>query len=270
MGGHIERLLGTLLRALHELPGTTFSNPRQRGQYDSEASAVLTLTELEHWFAEYIVSVYHVRRHRGIGTSPLQRWTSAIFGDEEHPTQGLANRPTDEERIRLDFLPFVERTVQPTGVAIDGIQYFSDVLRHFVGATEGARKRQFLFRRDPRDISTIYFWDPEVHRYVPIPYRNTTHPPISIWELRELRRKLHEVGNAHVDETAIFAAYERLREREARAIEETKRTRRARERRSAITKKVQLNPASVEEQALLPSINVAEIVPFEIEEWNDA
>jgi hypothetical protein len=33
MGRHIERLLGTLMRALHELPGATFSSPQQRGRY---------------------------------------------------------------------------------------------------------------------------------------------------------------------------------------------------------------------------------------------
>jgi putative transposase len=49
MGGHVERLLGTLLRALHELPEGPFSNPQQRGSYDSEARAVMTLRELERW-----------------------------------------------------------------------------------------------------------------------------------------------------------------------------------------------------------------------------
>jgi hypothetical protein len=66
----------------------------------------------------------------------------------------------------------------------------------FVGATEGGRKRQFLFRRDPRDISTVSFWDPDLLRYAAIPYRNTTHPPTSVGELRELRRKLQEIGSA--------------------------------------------------------------------------
>jgi hypothetical protein len=33
-------------------------------------------------------------------------------------------RPSDEQRFRLDFLPFVERTVQPYGVSIDGIRYY--------------------------------------------------------------------------------------------------------------------------------------------------
>ena len=71
-------------------------------------------------------------------------------------------RPSDEQRFRLDFLPFVERTVQPYGVAIDGIRYYGDVLRRFIGASEDGRQRSFVFRRNPRDISTIYFWDPEV------------------------------------------------------------------------------------------------------------
>ena len=31
-GGHIERLIGTQMGAVHLLPGTTFSNPRERGR----------------------------------------------------------------------------------------------------------------------------------------------------------------------------------------------------------------------------------------------
>jgi putative transposase len=160
LGGHIERLLGTLLRALHELPGATFSNPGERGNYDSQARAVMTLGELERWLTEYIVGVYHAKRHRGIGTSPLQRWTSGVFGDAHDGGTGVIDRPANEERIRLDFLPFVERTVQAYGISIDGIHYYSDVLRRFVGATENGRRRVFVFRRDPRDISTVSFWDP--------------------------------------------------------------------------------------------------------------
>src|SRR5262249_54527336 len=30
-GGHIERLMGTLMRRIHELPGTTFANIRDKG-----------------------------------------------------------------------------------------------------------------------------------------------------------------------------------------------------------------------------------------------
>src|SRR5690625_6528229 len=50
-GGIVERVIGTAMEAIHELPGTTFSNPTQRGEYDSEKMAALTLTELEQWLA---------------------------------------------------------------------------------------------------------------------------------------------------------------------------------------------------------------------------
>ena len=43
-GGHIERLLGTVLQEIHTLPGTTFSNVVERSNYDSEDSAVFTLS----------------------------------------------------------------------------------------------------------------------------------------------------------------------------------------------------------------------------------
>jgi putative transposase len=48
-GGHIERYLGTLMRRIHGLPGTTFSNPTKRGKYKSEAHATMTMGELERW-----------------------------------------------------------------------------------------------------------------------------------------------------------------------------------------------------------------------------
>jgi putative transposase len=48
-GGIIERVIGTLMQKIHELPGTTFSNSSQKGDYASEAKAALTLNELERW-----------------------------------------------------------------------------------------------------------------------------------------------------------------------------------------------------------------------------
>jgi hypothetical protein len=71
MGGHIERLLGTLTGALHELPGATFSSPQQRGTYNSDAAAVMTLREIERWLTQYIVGVYHAKQHRRRG--PIHR-----------------------------------------------------------------------------------------------------------------------------------------------------------------------------------------------------
>ncbi len=50
-GGHIERLIGTMMGAVHLLPGATFSNVSEKGSYASEKRASLTLPELERWLA---------------------------------------------------------------------------------------------------------------------------------------------------------------------------------------------------------------------------
>src|ERR1019366_1327142 len=77
-GGHIERLIGTLMQRVHTLPGTSYSNPQERGDYQSEQSAVLTLKELEYWLTLEICVHYHGAIHRTLGTSPLVAWETAL------------------------------------------------------------------------------------------------------------------------------------------------------------------------------------------------
>jgi putative transposase len=128
-GGHIERLLGTFNHDIHALPGTTFSNPAQRGAYDADKKAALTLSEFERWLAWDITEIYHQRVHRELGTPPITRYTEEIFGTAERPGCGLPDRLLDEARLRLDLMPYEERTVQRSGITIDEICYYDDVLR---------------------------------------------------------------------------------------------------------------------------------------------
>jgi putative transposase len=48
-GGHIERLIGTMMGRVHLLPGTTDASPEALGGYDSERTAVMTLSGFAHW-----------------------------------------------------------------------------------------------------------------------------------------------------------------------------------------------------------------------------
>ena len=167
--------------------------------------------------------------------SPVKKYEQGIFGTKEQPGVGLPARLVDEDRLRLDFMPYVERTVQAYGVVLDEIHYYSDVLRRFInapGPADSRRKRQFIFKRDPRDISEIYFYDLELKLYSRIPYRDTSHSAISLWELREVRRQLEQDGRESIDENLIFDAYERMRRQEEKAVRETKQARRSRQRRS--------------------------------------
>jgi putative transposase len=234
-GAHIERLLGTVLKEIHSLPGATFSEPKEKGAYDSEKEAAMTLTELEEWLAVFITQVYHQRVHSELRTSPIKRYEEGILGTKDRPGIGLPYRVLDEDRLRLDFMPYLERTIQPRGVVVDEIHYFSDVLRRFINAADPddpRHKRKFIFKRDPRDISVLYFYDPDVKRYYPIPYRDTSRPALSIWELREVTKRLKEEGRRDIDENLIFVAYARMRAAEEQAVRETKRARRDGQRRS--------------------------------------
>ena len=169
-------------------------------------------------------------------------------------------------------MPYEKRTVQPYGLVIDEIQYYSDVLRPWINAAHpedstGKRKRKFIVRRDPRDISEVYFFDPEVRQYFSIPYRNTAHPPMSVWELREIRRQLKTAGQKAVNEDLIFAAYNRLRALEDEAVKETKKVRRSAQRRRRHERIERPTLSSPPEPSDFPVANLDDIEPYdEIEE----
>lgn len=232
-GGHIERLMGTLAGELHKLPGTTFSNTHQRKGYDSMGQATLTLKELERHLVEFFVNVYHQRVHSELDMSPLRKWELGLVGNATTPGIGIMPMPQDPGRLLLDFMPFVERTVQPYGIQIDEITYYDPVLNPYINAVDpknSKAKRTFIVRRDPRNISQVHFFDPEGQRYCAIPYRNIGHPAMSLYELKEVRRKLLDEGRKGVDEHLIFEALDKMRARVAEATHKSKSARRQAQR----------------------------------------
>jgi putative transposase len=177
-------------------------------------------------------------------------------------------RRLDENRLRLDFMPYEERSIQRDGVTIDGVHYYADILRPWINApdpADPAKKRKFMVRRDPRDISTVYLYDPDAEQYYGIPYRDTSRPAISVWEFKALRRRLKEEGRKGVDEGVIFEAYSRMREIEDEAARQSKAARRNRERRRSHSGAE--TPALPTAPALDWGTQFGNIVPFdEIEE----
>lgn len=238
-GGHIERLMGTMANQLRKLPGATFSNPQQRRGYNSEAMAALTLKEFENHLVDFIVNVYHQRVHSELGMSPKTKWSLGILGDANSTGTGMFPMPEDALRIHLDFMPFFHRSVQQYGIQIDNISYYDPVLDPYVSAMDPDNvraKREFLIRRDPRDISKVYFLDPKDGRYTALPYRNIGYPAMSAWELREVQARLKAEGRRGVDENLIFEALERMRSKVAEAKKKSKAARRQATRNPATAK----------------------------------
>lgn len=215
-GGHIERSFRTYMSKVHTLPGTTRSNVQDKGEYDSEGNACMTLAALERWFAIFIVEYYHQKPHKGNnGVPPIVVYERGILGSEDTPGVGLPSRITDETKFKLDFLPFEMRTVQEYGIVIEDIFYYHPALQpwmHAIDPDDIKRKRKFVCRYDPRDLSTIHFLDPDTKEYAAIPYRDITRPPISIWELRAAKKLLADEGYTVINEELIFGAVRKMKD----------------------------------------------------------
>jgi putative transposase len=235
-GGHVERLFRTFMHRAQSLPGTTFSNVQERGDYDSEGRAVMTLAEFENWFTIFVTKVYHQRPHYGIGrVPPVKLYEQFILGTPTTKGIGLPEPVQNEYKLRLDFMPFVERTIQEHGVVIDNIHYYADVLRPWIHGRDpnnAKLKRKFVFARDPRDIGEVYFLDPETKLYFPIPYRDLTRPRISVWDLNASLKRIAEQPELQVDEETIFEGLEEMSRVAQVAAEKSKTVRRSMQRRA--------------------------------------
>jgi putative transposase len=148
-GAHIERLIGTLMRLCHLLPGTTFSNPRERGDYNSAKKAKLTLSELKAWIIEKVCRYYHVRKHRELDAPPIVAWQSALT-DATGQLQ-LPPMVADPESFRMCFLPCEFRRVNRTGIELHGSRYWHADLAPLLNSPESA-----MVRYDPRSRGAIW------------------------------------------------------------------------------------------------------------------
>lgn len=228
-GGHIERLMGTMATEIRKAPGATYSSVAEKQGHDPEATAALTLKEAERRVVEWIVNVYHAKVHSEINMPPISMWTRGIVGTREQPGRGILPLPRDPERFALDFLPSWERTVQPYGILLDHIFYYDRALDHWINARDpqsSRDKRKFIVRRDPRDISKVYFFDPDRKALLTVNYRNMGRPAMSEWELRAALKILKDEGRQQVDEEQVFGALERMRKADELAVERSKGARR--------------------------------------------
>ncbi|HEU0153150.1 MAG TPA: Mu transposase C-terminal domain-containing protein [Arenimonas sp.] len=248
-GGHIERLLGTVNQEIQTINGTTFSNPMQRGEYKPHEEAEFTFDQTEEYLTRWLCGVYHQRKHTGLNRPPIRKYESGILGDAESPGVGLPEPITDPLRLKLDFMPCTTKTVQNNGVTWDSITYYDPAIDKYIHARDPENrkvKRKFLLRRDPRDLSFIWFLDPERDVYIKIPYRRMEHPSITLWELRAVRKFLREAGRSEVDEEVIFDTYRELQKIKSKASQETQAARKEAQKKKMYAKKSKTEKAQMD------------------------
>jgi putative transposase len=215
-GGHIERLMGTLMTRIHALPGSTSSNVVARGDYPSEEKAILTLSEFERIFALEVLGPYHNEIHSTLNKTPAAAWAGGIA------ESGEGREAPDPSTFVLDFLPFEERKIRREGIRLFNIMYFDGALGPLLDSAD----RKLRIKYDPRNLGAVFVELP-TGGHLRVPFADLARPPISLWELRVATREIRETGRQGIDEDAIFAAIDEQRRVIKEALARSKAARRA-------------------------------------------
>lgn len=187
-GGHVERIIGTLMGKVHLLPGTTYSNVLKKADYDSAKHSAMTFSAFCEWFANE-VAIYHGRAHDGLNRlAPFEVWDAEMGKNGKDYIQPM---PGNFRTFALDFFPSVIRTVQPKGVEFSRSFYSSAILRRLVG-------QRLSFKYNPLNLSKI--WLRQDGRYHEVPYSDLTKAPISYSEYWAFARPRDRRPGMLVDE----------------------------------------------------------------------
>jgi putative transposase len=215
-GGHVERLVGTMMGFCHLLPGTTQSNVKAKGDYDAERHAVMTLSEFRAWLALQIVSNYHLRAHRTLDVPPLVAWKKATASNAA--PKSIA--PKNALELTVTFLPAETRVVHRTGIEMFCRHYWAPELADLLD-----HGKSTLVYYDPRDIGHVYFRSANGVLVEAMATEKDT-PRISINEWNRRRQRNRTVSNAPAFVAKRDAGLVANEDRVGQAVAKTKAARR--------------------------------------------
>jgi hypothetical protein len=166
----VERAFAAIQSLLLELlPGYRGVDVADRGT-DPQDDAVLTVTELEHLIATWIVSIWQNRALGGHAPawdpggrhSPNSLFAAAM-------SQGGFAMQIPSPELYYQLLPSHHVKIHGRrGVKIRGLWYDGDALDDYRDGPSnrgGAHKGKWVIRRDPRDRRFAYFQDPVTHQW---------------------------------------------------------------------------------------------------------
>lgn len=146
---HIERFFSTLTKGvIQKLSGTTFSNPGERGFYNSGKNAGYSLLQVKEYVNEWINDVYQQSIHSQTGRTPILMWNDAI-------EQVKPSFLTESDAKIICRRP-VERTINHGQVQIDGLAYYSHALK----VLEAKRIKKVNVLVDDLDLNIVYILSP--------------------------------------------------------------------------------------------------------------
>lgn len=118
----IERAIGTLNRNVTDgMPGRTFSSIDEKGDYEPQKNAVLSIEALEQIIAKWIVDIYHETVHETLGRKPRSVWEQEV---------NIQDIPIVTNVHELDAIMGIveKRALSTKGIEINNLRYNCDEL----------------------------------------------------------------------------------------------------------------------------------------------
>jgi putative transposase len=200
----VERMFRTLNTGLlHTLPGTTFSNPQQRGDYESAKEACIDLRDLDTLLHIFLLDVYAESFHRGLGGIPARQW-------EAITREGFFPRlPASAEELKILLGRVTQRVIQPYGIEFMRLRYNSRDLAPLRTYLDGEKAK---IKYDPTDLGCIHVYDPQEQTYIAVACLDGEYAQgLSLWKHRVILN-LARQEEARVNVLGLAQAKRRIQE----------------------------------------------------------
>ncbi|MEF2251290.1 integrase [Ralstonia solanacearum] len=202
MKGAVERFFRTMAEDLiHRLPGTTFSNTRDRGDYPSEKLACLTLADLEAAVMKWVVDRYLQKPHRGLsGLTPAKAW-------EQGEVERAPLLPLDLDELECVLSHRADVRLHHYGVEVDRQQYHSAELAE-LRLCLGKDARVDIRFRD--ELGHVWVRDPVRNLFLQVPNKDLRMVGVSRDVYNAVRQRAKALSGNSSNPEAVFEAYRQI------------------------------------------------------------
>lgn len=162
-GAVIERLFRTInSKLIHQLLGTTKSNPAMRGDINSEEDACLTLSQIRRIMNIFFTDIYPIEDHKGLAhtatPTPLLKYRAGI-NEDGYPD--WIDRQ-DEDKYKIDFMLTDKKPYTRDGVRWKNKIYKCKDDKDLIAK----RTTKYVVKYDLDDISRIYLLHPKTKEFI--------------------------------------------------------------------------------------------------------
>ncbi|WP_422136743.1 transposase [Endozoicomonas sp. ALD040] len=208
--GKVERLYGTINKQLLiDLPGKTFCNILERGDYDPAKNAVITFTTFTEILYTWVVDIYQQQPVAKGTIIPDLAWKEAILD--------FPPRHVDPKRLDVILGRTKYSKLRRGGVQYSNLRYDSDELAMLRGRIGSGT---VMYKVDPDDLGYIHVFNESERRYLKVPAVDFEYADgLSEWQHKVHKKYARKYICAKYRHDDVVAARDAIKELVRKEIE---------------------------------------------------